>query len=676
MKVRATVLATILFAMLAASVGAVETQEAVSGPAIVSLSTSTSPRSGRVLLVGSGFGAAKGASTVTIGGVVAPVSRWSETQINAYAPETAPLGSEGVVVTVGGVSSNALPLTVTTRQTNGRIKWSFAVEGQYIDDRPAVGPDGTVFVIDSSGDEYALTPDGGLKWIVPFAGSDGPASVGPDGTSYVGSSNTVKAIGPDGKIKWTFTEQPTDGQGVIAGPTVGPDGNIYVVTNFFGLGVIALSPTGQLLWSNLGNPRIQERAHSGVEIVFSAANSSLFVGFDEATQDPAAKLYGFSLAGAQRWSVTAGGGADGVFMQRQRQPETGPDGTVYETTTGGANGWGLYAFSPTTGALKWLYSPYPSNEMSPPSAGPDGSVYFSRSLSFLDSVTPNGSPRWTFFDGSLIDQPIVSPQGAIVVAGSRPAFGVAGTVRGWNSSNGSSLWQVNLPDKNGGFQVVETRPRFARDGQTAYVGTAILASEAADQYSYLYAINTAGAGNPPPTNVGPSLSIAHSANGAKGWDRTAPAAISITATDPDDGLVRAPRCSDLFGLTSVALRVTGASSPYHATVSGDGIHTVTCRVSDLAGHSASASATLKLDTSAPSISVTHRQVPTGYVVTVTASDATSGLASAPRCADNGKALHLTGTGSPWTANAKAGTHSIRCSVSDAAGSSSTALDNF
>jgi len=47
-----------------------------------------------------------------------------------------------------------------------------------------------VFVLDSSGDEYALTPDGGLKWIVPVAGGDGPAwaGVGPwwaTGISFV-----------------------------------------------------------------------------------------------------------------------------------------------------------------------------------------------------------------------------------------------------------------------------------------------------------------------------------------------------------------------------------------------------------------------------------------------------------------------------------------------------------
>jgi hypothetical protein len=44
------------------------------------------------------------------------------------------------------------------------------------------------------------------------------------------------------------------GQGVIAGPTVGPDGNVYVISDYGGLGAFALSPAGQLLWSNSGNP--------------------------------------------------------------------------------------------------------------------------------------------------------------------------------------------------------------------------------------------------------------------------------------------------------------------------------------------------------------------------------------------------------------------------------------
>ena len=97
--------------------------------------------------------------------------------------------------------------------------------------------------------------------------------------------------------------------------------------------------------------------------------------------------------------------------------------------------------------------------MSPPSVGPDGSVYFSRSLAYLDSVTPNGQLRWTFFDGSIIDHPAVSPDGSIVVAGNRPNFGEPGSARAWNASTGALAWQVDLPNENGGYQIAFTQPR-------------------------------------------------------------------------------------------------------------------------------------------------------------------------------------------------------------------------
>ena len=60
---------------------------------------------------------------------------------------------------------------------------------------------------------------------------------------------------------------------MIAGPTVGPDGNIYVISDFGGLGAFALSPAGQLLWSNPGNPTFIERGQIGAEIVFAPGPS-------------------------------------------------------------------------------------------------------------------------------------------------------------------------------------------------------------------------------------------------------------------------------------------------------------------------------------------------------------------------------------------------------------------
>ena len=373
----------------------------------------------------------------------------------------------------------------------GAVKWRFQVAGQYVLNRPAVGPDGGVVVASSSGDVYSLTAEGALRWVVPFVGSAGGPSIGPDGTTYVTSGTTITAIAPNGSIRWAYTE-PTSGQGVIAGPTVGPDGNIYVISDYGGLGAFALSPAGQLLWSTPGNPTFSEYGQFGAEIVFGSGR--LYAAFDEFGV-ASSTMFGLSLGGMQEWA-RAIGGSDDIFMQRQRQPAVGADGSLYMTTMGGANGWGLKRVDPSNGNVLWNYSPWPSNGMSPPSVGPDGSVYFSRSLAYLESVAPTGQSRWTFSDGGVVDQPAVSPDGSIVVAGNRPNFGEPGSARGWNASTGALAWQVDLPNEDGGYQIVYTQPRFSADSGTAYFGTAILAGS--DSYSYLYAVDTGVGPSPPP----------------------------------------------------------------------------------------------------------------------------------------------------------------------------------
>jgi outer membrane protein assembly factor BamB len=375
--------------------------------------------------------------------------------------------------------------------SSGVVKWRFQVSGQYVLHRPAVGPDGGVVVASSTGDVYSLTARGVLKWVVRSVGADGGPSIGSDGTAYVAAGNRITAIAANGSIRWTYTE-PSTGQGVIAGPTVGPDGNVYAVSDYGGIGAFALSPAGQLLWSNLGSPAFSEYGQLGAEIVFSS--SRLFAAFDEVSV-AASTMFGLSLGGAQQWAKPLGG-SDDIFMQRQRQPATGRDGSLYLTAMGGANGWALHRVDPSNGNVLWNYSPWPSNGMSPPSVGPNGTVYLSRSLAYLDSVTSNGQRRWTFSDGSIIDQPAVSPNGSIVVAGNRPNFGEPGSARGWNAANGALTWQVDLPNANGGYQVVYTQPRFSADSATVYFGTAILGG--GDDYSYVYAVDTGLRSGPVP----------------------------------------------------------------------------------------------------------------------------------------------------------------------------------
>ena len=383
----------------------------------------------------------------------------------------------------------------TSLGPQGVVQWRFQVTGQYVLHPPAVGPDGGVVVASSTGDVYSLTAAGALRWVVRSLGGSGGPSIGADGTVYVASMSTVTAIAPNGSIRWRFTE-PSVGQGVIAGPTVGPDGNIYAISDLGGLGAFALSPAGQLLWSNPGNPTFAENGQLGAEIAFGSGR--LFAAFDE-RGSALSTMFGLSLGGAQQWA-TALGGSDDPFMQQQRQPATGPNGSLYLTGFGGANGWSLFRVNQANGSVLWSYSPFPSNGMSAPSVGPDGSVYFSRSLGYLESVTPAGQSRWTFSDGSIIDHPAVSPDGSVVVAGVRPNFGQPGSVRAWNAATGTVAWQIDLPNEDGGNQILYTQPRFSADSRTAYFGTAILGGSGERSFLYAVGLGTGQPPPPPPTN--------------------------------------------------------------------------------------------------------------------------------------------------------------------------------
>ncbi len=78
--------------------------------------TSLAPANGSigtaVTISGANFGATKGTSTVTFNGTTATPSSWSASSIVAPVPAGATTGS--VVVTVGGLASNALAFTVTS----------------------------------------------------------------------------------------------------------------------------------------------------------------------------------------------------------------------------------------------------------------------------------------------------------------------------------------------------------------------------------------------------------------------------------------------------------------------------------------------------------------------------------------------------------------------------------
>jgi hypothetical protein len=99
--------------------------------------------------------------------------------------------------------------------------------------------------------------------------------------------------------------------------------------------------------------------------------------------------------------------------------------------------------------------------------------------------------------------------------------------------------------------------------------------------------------------VDPTISASHSANAA-GWNNASPVDVTIGVSDATSGIAGAPSCT----VDSNPATVTG-SGPYHLAVSGEGTHAISCSVSDNAGRSNSASDTVKIDLTKPSVSVSQ-----------------------------------------------------------------------
>ena len=490
-----------------------------SAPRLDSVSPNPAPRSGLLRITGANFGAAQGSSQLTIDGKQSQyIAHWADNLIVAYVPETSALGDVSVAVTSASGTGSA-SLNVTTRPADGRIRWRFTVAGDYVPRRSAIGPDGTVYANDVLGRLYALTPDGGLKWVFQagLIGAMGSVSVGADGTVYVGGlvpkdpstpcqSNTIVnvegifAVNPDGTRKWLF-DKTCDS--LLSGPDVGPDGNIHAVSESIGIGAFALKPDGTLAHAPHG--RFGVDGSSGTEIVFGPAAPGE-APTQKYFQYESGGLFGYTLTGQQvfLYPTNAVGITQPVAGQRT--------GTVYTTPDQQTVG-NLFAVSPR-GALRWVSPIRPIHSLSIPDAPPsESAVYIVQDGGKLHRVKPeDGSVVWTFIDNyEQLFHPIASPDDRLVLMGGQIGLGLSGFFEAV-SGDGRQLWKQYLPDEPGfapyGQLRASNRARFTADGRTAYIAADVLGdSRTASNpvYSFFYALDTSD--NNVPLNQPPTVTV-------------------------------------------------------------------------------------------------------------------------------------------------------------------------
>lgn len=239
----------------------------------------------------------------------------------------------------------------------------------------------------------------------------------------------------------------------MAGPTVGPDGNIYAVTDLGGLGALSLTPGGQLLWNQPGFGNIAGTGLTTVPVTSTRVYfaEDIVPGCTELQQGISA----VDLNGSLQWCDSISGVSRAVAS---------PNGDALVHDFGV-----LYDYNPD-GSRAWSFVfPFPSGTLIGPGVGNDGTIYIFHSYVNLWSLTSNGSKRWEA-DGIAGSNfpvvPTVSPDGSTVVFATVFSFGVNGKVAAVNANDGSVLWSVPISGLSAG---AAGPVAFSNDGQTVYV---------------------------------------------------------------------------------------------------------------------------------------------------------------------------------------------------------------
>jgi outer membrane protein assembly factor BamB len=261
------------------------------------------------------------------------------------------------------------------------------------------------------------------------------------------------------RTMWTFTTGKREAEGGIeTDATIGPDGTVYVGANngmFYALD----GRSGDIKWvfpTEFETYAIYSTAaiDQAGRVYFGAKDGYLYVLSPPQT----------GILARVAWSYRIG-------TTIETSPALGADGTVYI----GADNGKLYAIAPpqkgNKGRLRWTLQTDNALVGSSPAIAPDGTIYIGSldgKLYALEPV-PEGSPpkvRWTFFSGGSWDKggientPAIGPDGTVYIGANNGIFYAL------DGQSGKVKWQFQTEFRTWG---IFSSAALGKDG-TVYVG--------------------------------------------------------------------------------------------------------------------------------------------------------------------------------------------------------------
>lgn len=418
------------FVLLLGSLLALPAGALAAPPSLVAIDVSEASAGSRIRLTGSDLGD-PATSRVDIGGVPAPTATWTATAITAYVPTGVPAGAATVrVTTPEGHAERAITLVPRAPITD-RIAWRFVGDGTV----PGLHPpgllsDGTIVVSDSAGFVYAIHPDGAVRWILDLArvlgvpvvqANRGPIAVGDDDVAYVGATSGTRehlvALDSDGALVWeqTFLEGY-----LSAGPSIGPDGDVYVLnaadwivsTDPAGpsAGMLRLrAADGTRVWATRGDPPIVQIPTFGAPIAFGAASPGgpIDRAFIFADQQPLSSSPGdpqlnavraFALDDGRETFVAVMAPPHGSASAIRVWPAVRDDGVVLASSfVPSGVGNRVRFLDPASGAFVGMTSARYASGLGSPLAGRGDRSFVVRDASRVDAYAADGSLIWERF---------------------------------------------------------------------------------------------------------------------------------------------------------------------------------------------------------------------------------------------------------------------------------------